>query len=245
MASYGVAGVAAYGIFNTLYYITAVCTFWFFVPTGDAATLSAASGTEKLAKVFAATWVLSQATKLPRVAACVAASRLLWFRVCEHEAMVQSHPCCRPCFTANQQACLRMQPLCHASAHVCLPALTYLRFDHGAYTCGVTLPSCLTVLVDLLPASSSIAMTGAAFLADLLCLLRLSTGCWRSLLLPLPASPSSRCGIQYPGLCCPHACALHTGYLHEMIPHGTEIVSLSSTCAPFYLTVSVGTLHAS
>lgn len=69
---WGVAGVAAYGVLNTLYYSAAMCIAWFFivkVPPG----VGLQEGLRKLAEVAVSAWALSQVTKVPRAFGCAAA----------------------------------------------------------------------------------------------------------------------------------------------------------------------------
>ena len=66
---WGVAGVAAYGVLNTLYYSAAMCSAWFFVakvPPG----IGLQEGLRKLAEVGVSAWALSQVTKVPRAFGC-------------------------------------------------------------------------------------------------------------------------------------------------------------------------------
>eukprot|EP00887_Chlorella_sp_A99_P006581 scaffold3.g6581.t1 len=68
--AYGLAGVVAYGLLNTLYYTAAFLVAWvyvFKVPTG----LGHAKAAATFASVLAAVWAGSQATKLLRAAVAV------------------------------------------------------------------------------------------------------------------------------------------------------------------------------
>mmetsp|Transcript_25205 Transcript_25205/g.44951 ORF Transcript_25205/g.44951 Transcript_25205/m.44951 type:complete len:219 (-) Transcript_25205:440-1096(-) len=70
LAHYGLAGVIAYGLLNTIYY---VCAFVFFVnavqvPKG----MGIAATCKKLLEAFVLTWAGSQVTKLPRLAGAAA-----------------------------------------------------------------------------------------------------------------------------------------------------------------------------
>lgn len=70
LASYGVAGVVAYGLLNTAYYTVAFLFFWLCVAKvqpgmGLSATM------RKFAEVFALTWAGSQVTKIPRAAGAI------------------------------------------------------------------------------------------------------------------------------------------------------------------------------
>lgn len=79
LASYGVAGVVAYGILNTLYYTVAFVAAWFFLqpggPPASGAGWSAAA--KSIATVMAGTWVGSQVTKIARAAGAVALAPLV------------------------------------------------------------------------------------------------------------------------------------------------------------------------
>ncbi|KAK9806129.1 hypothetical protein WJX72_002662 [[Myrmecia] bisecta] len=67
LRSLGLAGVLAYGIFNTLYYVSAFTFIWVYVvkiPRGLGLALAA----RRAAEVMAMTWAGSQVTKVPRAA---------------------------------------------------------------------------------------------------------------------------------------------------------------------------------
>jgi hypothetical protein len=74
LAAYGVAGVVAYGILNTLYYTFAFAFAWFYLqPNGAPATGQGWAAAAKAAGVvMAGTWVGSQVTKVARAAGAVA-----------------------------------------------------------------------------------------------------------------------------------------------------------------------------
>jgi hypothetical protein len=66
---WGLAGVAAYGLLNTLYYSLTVSFFWFFVLKVQPG-LGLDVALKKLAEAFIASWALSQVTKIPRAVGC-------------------------------------------------------------------------------------------------------------------------------------------------------------------------------
>lgn len=73
LAATGLAGLAAYGIFNSLYYVAAFLIVWFgvlTVPRGQGIVVAAA----QCAKALAVIWAGSQVTKVPRAAAALLAS---------------------------------------------------------------------------------------------------------------------------------------------------------------------------
>ncbi|WIA36704.1 hypothetical protein OEZ86_007980 [Tetradesmus obliquus] len=65
LQSLGLAGVVAYGLFNTLYYTVAFLVVWFTVANVPAG-LGAQAAMRKAAEVFALVWAGSQVTKLLR-----------------------------------------------------------------------------------------------------------------------------------------------------------------------------------
>ncbi|DBB15029.1 hypothetical protein WJX82_006232 [Trebouxia sp. C0006] len=76
LRSYGLAGVAAYGLLNTVYYITAFLFFWTHVakvPRGLGLTETA----KRFVGVMSLTWAGSQVTKVARIAAALALAPLL------------------------------------------------------------------------------------------------------------------------------------------------------------------------
>ncbi|DBB02061.1 TPA: hypothetical protein ACH3X1_000636 [Trebouxia sp. C0004] len=76
LRSYGFAGVAAYGLLNTVYYITAFLFFWTHVakvPRG----LGLAETAKRFVGVMSLTWAGSQVTKVARIAAALALAPLL------------------------------------------------------------------------------------------------------------------------------------------------------------------------
>lgn len=74
LAAYGVAGVVAYGILNTLYYSTAFALAWFYLQPGGPpdAGLGWRGAAKAAGAVLAGTWVGSQVTKAFRAAGAVA-----------------------------------------------------------------------------------------------------------------------------------------------------------------------------
>lgn len=71
LRQWGLAGVAAYGVLNTVYYVTALCICWFFVAKVEAG-VGLSEALRKLASVFAMTWAASQVTKVPRMLGALA-----------------------------------------------------------------------------------------------------------------------------------------------------------------------------
>eukprot|EP00850_Spirogloea_muscicola_P009880 SM000056S17998 [mRNA] locus=s56:581166:583084:- [translate_table: standard] len=65
LQSFGIAGILAYGLFNTVYYLITFLFVWFYVAPspGGLGFLPAA---ERFVKVFAMVWAGSQVTKLLR-----------------------------------------------------------------------------------------------------------------------------------------------------------------------------------
>jgi len=72
LGAYGVAGVVAYGILNTLYYTVAFAAAWFFLQERPAAGQGWAGALKAAGLVMAGTWVGSQATKIARALGAVA-----------------------------------------------------------------------------------------------------------------------------------------------------------------------------
>lgn len=73
LAAYGVAGVVAYGILNTLYYTVAFVAAWFFLqPEPPAPGQGWGGAVKSVGLVMAGTWVGSQVTKIARAAGAVA-----------------------------------------------------------------------------------------------------------------------------------------------------------------------------
>lgn len=79
LAAYGVAGVVAYGILNTLYYTCAFAFAWLYLqPNGPPATGQGWAAAAKAAgAVMALTWAGSQVTKVARAGGAVALAPLV------------------------------------------------------------------------------------------------------------------------------------------------------------------------
>lgn len=71
LASYGLSGVASYGLFNTLYYVTAFLCILFTIPKPEAID-SLSVALQHVLKLLALVWAGSQVTKLPRAACALA-----------------------------------------------------------------------------------------------------------------------------------------------------------------------------
>jgi hypothetical protein len=72
LQKWGLAGLAAYGVLNTLYYSVAVSTAWMIlqVPPGVGITQALCH----LSEALVSAWVLSQVTKVPRAFGCAISS---------------------------------------------------------------------------------------------------------------------------------------------------------------------------
>ena len=76
LSAAGLAGIVAYGLFNTLYYAGAFLLVWFNLvkPSGGQGIVASA---QAAAKTFAIVWAGSQVTKLPRAGAALLAVPLV------------------------------------------------------------------------------------------------------------------------------------------------------------------------
>ena len=70
---WGAAGVAAYGVLNTIYYACAIAVAWVYIFKVDRG-IGLQQGSRMLLKVGASAWALSQLTKVPRVLGCAPAA---------------------------------------------------------------------------------------------------------------------------------------------------------------------------
>jgi hypothetical protein len=69
LEKWGVAGFAAYGLLNTVYYTGAILVAWFYifkVPHG----IGVQQGLRRMSEVVLSAWALSQVTKAPRALGC-------------------------------------------------------------------------------------------------------------------------------------------------------------------------------
>lgn len=75
LATYGLSGVASYGLFNTLYYVVVGSIAVATIPRPDVDTVAAAL--QHVLKLLAVVWAGSQVTKLPRAACALACAPLM------------------------------------------------------------------------------------------------------------------------------------------------------------------------